>query len=87
MRYQIMSVVKKCSLWFREGTSDKVYVATLTLSGTLYTLTGEWGRRGKSMKSQVKGHYHHQWQATRAFHELVASKTLKGYREVSQIPV
>lgn len=72
--------IRKTSLWFCEGTSDKVYHVTLTLTDGVYTLSAQWGRRGKTLQSQVKGNYTSDWQATRAFHDLVASKTRKGYR-------
>jgi predicted DNA-binding WGR domain protein len=67
-------------LWFVGGSSDKVYVAELTLVNAIYTLTARWGRRGKTMQSQVKGNFASEWQARREFHALVASKTVKGYQ-------
>jgi len=73
--------ILKTSLWYIGGTSDKVYQVTLTQNAEgNYVLTAQWGRRGKSLQSQTKGTYAEQWAATREFHNLVASKTAKGYR-------
>jgi predicted DNA-binding WGR domain protein len=72
--------ILRTHLWFFAGSSDKVYIVTLLLSHGVYTLTAQWGRRGKSLQSQVKGNFASEWDARREFHNLVASKTGKGYR-------
>lgn len=73
-------IIRIARLWYCAGTSDKVYVAQLyKTSGGNFMLRAEWGRRGKSMQSQVKGLFHGEWDARRAYHSLVASKTNKGY--------
>lgn len=74
------TVILQTRLWFCYGTSDKVYLVQLikTVGGN-FMLRAEWGRRGKSMQSQVKGVFDGEWDARRAFHDLVASKTNKGY--------
>lgn len=77
--------ILKTSLWFFAGTSDKVYIATLTLTNGVYTLTAQWGRRGKTLQSQIKGNYTRDWDALREFHKLVASKTGKGYRVTEKV--
>lgn len=74
-----MSILRT-HLWFIGGSSDKVYVVELALVNGVYTLTARWGRRGKTMQSQVKGNFTSEWTARREFHSLVASKTAKGYR-------
>jgi predicted DNA-binding WGR domain protein len=55
-------------------------------------LRAEWGRRGKSMQSQIKGVFASslgtgEWDAKRAFHSLVGEKTQKGYRIVEEAAV
>jgi hypothetical protein len=50
-------------------------------------LSAEWGRRGKSMQSQVKGVFEGEWEAKRAFHGLVGEKTQKGYQIVEEVRV
>lgn len=79
------TVILQTRLWFCQGTSDKVYLVRLikTIGGN-FMLRAEWGRRGKSMQSQVKGVFasslgQGEWDARRAFHKLVAEKTNKGY--------
>jgi len=73
--------ILKTSLWYIGGTSDKVYVVTLAKNDAgHFVVVAQWGRRGKSLQSQTKGTYAEQWAATREFHNLVASKTAKGYR-------
>jgi predicted DNA-binding WGR domain protein len=71
--------ILRTHLWFFAGSSDKVYIATLTLTNGVYTLTAQWGRRGKTLQSQIKGNYTSEWTARREFHNLVGSKTAKGY--------
>jgi predicted DNA-binding WGR domain protein len=77
--------ILRTHLWFFAGTSDKVYIVTLALVNSVYTLTAQWGRRGKTMQSQVKGNYYSEWTARREFHNLVASKTGKGYQVTEKV--
>jgi predicted DNA-binding WGR domain protein len=80
--------ILKTSLWYIGGTSDKVYHATLDRNADgNYVLNAQWGRRGKSLQSQTKGVYINQWDATREFHNLVSSKTNKGYRVTERAAV
>ena len=75
------------SLHYFGGTSDKVYKAEVTMKDGTYTLTAFWGRRGKNMQSQVKGNYPFHWDAVRELHNLVASKTNKGYKVTERVGV
>jgi predicted DNA-binding WGR domain protein len=77
--------ILRSHLWFFAGTSDKVYIVTLLLTNGVYSLHAQWGRRGKTMQSQVKGNYYSEWTARREFHTLVASKTSKGYRVTEKV--
>ena len=74
------TLIRQTKLWFYEGTSDKVYVAQVIQTGDgYYEVRGNWGRRGKTMQSQTKGRFATEWQATKAYMTLVASKERKGY--------
>lgn len=75
------------NLHYIGGTSDKVYKVVLTMKDGIYTLTAFWGRRGKTMQSQVKGNYSFHWDAVRELHNLVATKTNKGYRVIERVGV
>ena len=73
------TLIRKTVLWFCEGTSDKVYIASVMENNGVYEVVGEWGRRGKTLQSQIKGRYTTDWQAHQAYLDLVASKRVKGY--------
>lgn len=78
-------VITSTSLWFYGGSSDKVYVATVKQQGGLYVVTGQWGRRGKTMQSQTKGAFGSRYEAMVAYNSLVNSKTVKGYRVTERV--
>lgn len=78
-------VIVSTRLWYFAGTSDKVYVATVKEQGGLYVVTGQWGRRGKTMQSQTKGTFGDRYRAMMAYQSLVRSKTDKGYRVTERI--
>lgn len=78
-------IVAKTNLWYVGGNSDKIYVATVEKDGTSYTVTGEWGRRGKNTQSQIKGTFLSQSDAMIAYNALIGSKTAKGYQITSQV--
>lgn len=74
-------IVAETNLWYYEGSSDKVYRATVTREGEdRYKVTGKWGRRGKTMQSQIKGTFSNERDAMIAYRGLVAEKTNKGYQ-------
>lgn len=73
------TLIRRTKLWFHEGTSDKVYIVSVLESNGVYLLVAEWGRRGKTLQSQIKGHFMSDWMANHAYLELVASKQKKGY--------
>jgi predicted DNA-binding WGR domain protein len=80
-------IVARQLLWFYSGSSDKVYRTEVRANGNgTFTLTAFWGRRGKMLQSQEKGTFSTQWAAMRVFHDLLASKRAKGYREVESVP-
>lgn len=77
--------IAKTSLWFYDGSSDKVYVATVTENNGTFAVKGEWGRRGRTMQSQTKGEFGSKWAAIAAYDSLVDSKTSKGYQVTEKI--
>lgn len=75
-----MSTPKSVSLYYRAGTSDKVYNVQLWPDGGGWQVFFQYGRRGSSLNEGAKlssptGYA----SAERAYDELVASKTKKGY--------
>lgn len=73
------TLIRQTKLWFCEGSSDKVYIASVYESNGTYLVVGQWGRRGKTLQSQIKGRFTTDWQAHNAYLSLVDSKRAKGY--------
>lgn len=73
-------VIAQTSLWYYGGTSDKVYVVTAREEACRVVVEAHWGRRGKTMQSQVKGEFSTRGAAMATFNEVVRSKTVKGYQ-------
>src|SRR6185503_256593 len=78
-----MRPIKSVRLFFQEGTSDKVYNATLFEDGGSYSVHVEWGRRGGGLQEGHKAVRVSRAQAERTFDRLVREKRNKGYEEVS----
>lgn len=79
-----MSVIESIKLFFQEGSSDKVYHATIleTAPGK-YTVAVEWGRRGSTLNKGNKAVGVSREAAEKAFARLVREKTSKGYQEIA----
>jgi bifunctional non-homologous end joining protein LigD len=77
------SVVKSVQLFFQEGSSDKVYNATIVKDGDAYTVVVEWGRRGSSLQQGSKAVKVPLAAATKKYESLVREKTNKGYQEIT----
>jgi len=80
------SVVQSIRLFFQEGSSDKVYHATIveTEPGK-HTVEVEWGRRGASSLNKGKKAVGVSLEAARkAYDRLVREKTGKGYQEITE---
>ena len=73
--------IAQTSLWYIGGKSDKVYVVTAreNVFGH-WVVVAEWGRRGKTMQSQVKGEFSHRGSAMSCFNQVVLGKRVKGYQ-------
>ena len=73
-------IVKNVQLFFQEGSSDKVYHATLVQEddGT-FSVDVEWGRRGSGLNRGRKAQRVARAVADKTFDKLVREKTNKGY--------
>ncbi len=78
-----MNEIKAVKLFFQEGTSDKVYHATIVEEDGLYTVKVEWGRRGAALATGAKAVRVSLAQAEKAFDKVVREKTGKGYEAIT----
>jgi len=79
-----MTVRKQCSLFCREGSSDKEYNIFIEDSATVpgaYDVRATWGRRGSPRDSQYKANGVTMLQAEATLMSLKRSKEAKRYRE------
>jgi bifunctional non-homologous end joining protein LigD len=68
------------TLYYREGSSDKVYLAAVKPQGQGFVVTFAYGRRGSTLSTGAKtaGPVPYE-QATATYQKLVKEKTAKGY--------
>lgn len=80
-----MSVIEKADLWFCEGTSDKVYHASIERVGSVgYVVNFAYGRRGSTLKTGTKTTSPVSlYEAEKVYQKLVNEKTSKGYQHSS----
>ncbi len=70
------------SLYYREGSSDKVFQAAIEPEGDLFLVTFAFGRRGSTLSTGVKTPEPVDFDiALRIFEKLVREKKAKGYTE------
>ncbi|KAF3885564.1 MULTISPECIES: HEAT repeat domain-containing protein [Nostocales] len=83
-----MKLIKRTTLQYQEGTSDKVYEVDLCqINEGRYVVNFRYGRRGTNLKEGTKTTQPVSIaEAEKAFNKLVEEKTKKGYRDIS-IPV
>lgn len=75
------TVIDSISLYFKEGSSDKVYHASIEDAGSGYVVNFSYGRRGSTLKSGSKTTAPCSIsEARKIFDRLVAEKTGKGYQ-------
>ncbi|MBI4851294.1 MAG: WGR domain-containing protein [Acidobacteria bacterium] len=85
-----MKLIRQTTLYYREGSSDKVYEVDLCeVSPGRYLVNFRYGRRGSTLKEGTKTTSAVPLtQAQRLFSELVNEKVKKGYSEtIPQAPV
>ncbi|MFV8755559.1 WGR domain-containing protein [Nannocystaceae bacterium ST9] len=81
-----MKVVRAIKLFFQEGSSDKVYNATLFDEGDgTWSVEVEWGRRGAKLSRGKKANKVTLAAAEKAYAKLVREKTSKGYEEQTEV--
>lgn len=73
-------VIEEADLYFREGSSDKVYNARLETDGAGFSVHFSYGRRGGNMTEGYKVQDVGESEARREFDKLVQSKLKKGYQ-------
>src|SRR5262245_42495631 len=78
-----MSVIKSIRLFYQEGSSDKVYNATIVKDGDAFTVKVEWGRRGASLNQGSKAVRVSLAVAQKKYDSLVREKRNKGYEEIA----
>ena len=80
-----MKLVKQVILFYREGSSDKVYEVDLCEVGVgRYVVNFRYGRRGAVLKEGTKTATPVALAAAeREFNDLVESKRKKGYQEIA----
>ena len=73
---------QRTTLYYREGSSDKVYQAAIEPEGDLFLVTFAFGRRGTTLSTGTKTPEPVDLDtATRIFNKLVSEKRAKGYTE------
>ncbi|MDY6783334.1 MAG: WGR domain-containing protein [Cyanobacteriota bacterium] len=79
-----MELVKRTTLHFQEGTSDKVYEVDLCRTEGGYLVNFRYGKRNAKLKEGTKTDQAVSLaKAEKLFEKLVRGKTRKGYRDVS----
>ncbi len=74
------SVLQRATLYFREGTSDKVYQVALEPAGERFVVNFAYGRRGSTLSTGTKTNVPVDLERARTiFDQLVREKTAKGY--------
>lgn len=77
------NTIARTELWFCQGSSDKVYNATITKQDGTYNLIAEYGRRGSFLNKYVKASGMSFYKAEREYIKLINSKKDKGYEEIT----
>lgn len=74
--------LENITLYYREGTSDKVYQCQIEAAGSRYLVNFSYGRRGSTMNTGTKTNVPVDYaSAKRIFDKLVKEKQAKGYAQ------
>jgi bifunctional non-homologous end joining protein LigD len=78
----VMNKPEQITLYYREGSSDKVYQCSIEPEGELFLVHFAYGRRGSTLQTGTKTQspVNHA-QAVSIFNKLVTEKRAKGYTE------
>jgi bifunctional non-homologous end joining protein LigD len=72
--------LENITLYYREGTSDKIYQCSIESKGDLFVVNFAYGRRGSTLNTGTKTNVPVEYDnAKRIFDKLVKEKTAKGY--------
>lgn len=84
-----MQLIKRTTLCYQEGSSDKVYEVDLCQTGqNRYVVNFRYGRRGSNLKEGTKTTQPVPLaEAERVFEQLVREKVKKGYQDTTNQPV
>jgi bifunctional non-homologous end joining protein LigD len=70
----------RTTLYYREGSSDKIYQCAIEPAGTRFVVNFAYGRRGSTLNTGTKTNVPVDWDdAKRIYDKLVKEKTSKGY--------
>jgi bifunctional non-homologous end joining protein LigD len=72
--------IERAELYFRQGSSDKVYHLQLEGENDQWSVRAQWGRRGSSLQSDVKATGVVYEEAKRAYDRILREKMGKGYQ-------
>jgi bifunctional non-homologous end joining protein LigD len=71
---------ERAELYFRQGSSDKVYHLQLVNEDARWSVEAQWGRRGSALQSDVKANGVPYEEAKRVYDRILREKTGKGYQ-------
>jgi len=71
---------ERAELYFRQGSSDKVYQLQLENVQDLWSVHAQWGRRGSALQSDMKANGVSYEEAKRIYDRILREKTGKGYQ-------
>ena len=79
--------LQNITLYFKEGSSDKVYQCQIEAAGERFTVNFSYGRRGSTLNTGTKTNVPVDYaSAQRIFEKLVKEKRAKGYTEGQDAP-
>lgn len=80
MQTNTESKLENITLYFREGSSDKVYQCAIEPAGDRFTVSFAYGRRGSTLNTGTKTNVPVEYEdARRIYNKLIREKTAKGY--------
>src|SRR5580658_10518384 len=71
---------ERAEMYFRQGSSDKVYHLQLENVEEKWSVQAQWGRRGSTLQSDVKVSNRTYEEAKRVYDRILREKTGKGYQ-------
>src|SRR5689334_4902852 len=76
----VMEAQDRVTLYYREGSSDKIYQASIEPAGERFVVNFAYGRRGTTLQTGTKTNVPVEYEnAKRTFDKLVKEKLSKGY--------